>query len=380
MLIRAAFLALFLIITTLPAAAEQQQPEEFVIAAVGDLMLGGRTEPFLKEFGPAYPFTDVLPFLSQADITVGNLESPISQRGAAVPNKKFTLRAGPIAVQALKQAGIRVVTLANNHSMDFGPLALQDTLSILDDNGILYTGAGMDLADARAPAIVKAKGKTLAFLSYSLTFPLEFYASARRPGTAPGYADFVREDIEKIRAAADLVIVSFHWGAELMTTAKDYQIELGRASIDWGADLVLGHHPHVLQELEVYKGRLIAYSLGNFVFGSESNRTNTSMILLLTFQGNMLARVEAVPIDVNNYRVKYRPRVLEGKAADDVIGSINAVSARFNTRLDVAGNRGVLVLPPASPAGSDAALATGEAVTAPGPGNSPRTSSSISAP
>jgi poly-gamma-glutamate synthesis protein (capsule biosynthesis protein) len=360
------------------ASADQPAAGELTLAAVGDLMLGNRTEPFLKEFGPAYPFADVMPFLSRADLVVGNLESAISERGTAVENKKFTLRAGPVAVEALKSAGIKVVTLANNHSMDFGPLALQDTLSILGENSILATGAGMDLDDARAPAIVKIKGRTVAFLSYSLTFPLEFYASARRPGTAPGYADFVRTDIEKVRPAADLVVVSFHWGAELMTAAKDYQIELGRRAIDWGADLVLGHHPHVLQELEVYRGRLIAYSLGNFVFGSESNRTNTSMILLLTFQGNCLSRVEAVPLDVNNYRVKYRPKVLTGKAAAEVLDSVNAGSARFKTRLEIAGDRGTLELaPPTAAASQQTATAS---VTAAAPGNSPRTSSATAAP
>ncbi len=340
--------------------------EEITIAAVGDLMLGGRTEPFLKQEGPDYPFRGVMPVLGRADIVVGNLESPISTRGKAVENKKFTLRAGPIAVKALLSAGIRVVSLANNHCMDFGPLALEDTLRALDENSILYTGAGMDLEDARSPAIVKVKGKTLAFLSYSLTFPLEFFASARRPGTAPGYADFVKADIERVRRSADLVVVSFHWGAELMTAAKDYQVELGHAAIDWGADLVLGHHPHVLQELEVYKGRLIAYSLGNFVFGSESNRTNWSMILLLTFRGKSLVKVEAVPIDVNNYRVRYQPKVLRGKAALDVLGSVNAASERFNTKLEIAGDRGALV-PASSP-------------TATAPGNSPRTSSATEAP
>ncbi len=156
----------------------------------------------------------------------------------------------------------------------------------------------------------------------------------------------MKSDIEKARPTADLVVVSFHWGAELMTAAKDYQIELGRKAIDWGADLVLGHHPHVLQELEVYQGRLIAYSLGNFVFGSESNRTNTSMILLLTFQGKSLARVEAVPLDVNNYRVKYRPRVLTGQAAREVLESVNAGSERFKTKLDIANDRGTLLLAP----------------------------------
>jgi len=328
------------------AATDQPAQDEITIAAVGDLMLGGRTEPFLMEFGPDYPFTNVMPFLSRADVVVGNLESSISTRGTAVENKKFTLRAGPIAALALKKAGIRVVTLANNHSMDFGPLALRDTLGILDQNEILYTGAGMDLEDARSPALLKIKGKTIAFLSYSLTFPLEFFASEGRPGTAPGYAEFVKSDIEKARPSADLVVVSFHWGAELMTTAKDYQVELGRQAIDWGADLVLGHHPHVLQELEVYHGHLIAYSLGNFVFGSESNRTNTSMILLLTFQGKNLAKVEAVPLDVNNYRVQYRPRVLTGPSAREVLESINAGSERFKTRLDLANDRGTLLLAP----------------------------------
>ncbi len=328
------------------AAADRPVQDEITIAAVGDLMLGGRAEPFLREFGPDYPFTDVMPFLSRADVVVGNLESSISTRGTAVENKKFTLRAGPIAVQALKKAGIRVVTLANNHSLDYGPLALRDTLEILGKNDILTTGAGMDLDDARAPAVLKIKGKTIAFLSYSLTFPLEFFASAGRPGTAPGYSDFVRSDIEKVRPSADLVVVSFHWGAELMTTAKHYQVELGRKAIDWGADLVLGHHPHVLQELEVYEGRLIAYSLGNFVFGSESNRTNSSMILLLTFQGKRLVRVEAVPLDVNNYRVQYRPRVLTGQAAREVLENVNAGSAWFKTKLDIANDRGTLLLTP----------------------------------
>ncbi len=341
-------LVFFLILAfTAPArAADQPPPDEVTIAAVGDLMLGGRTQPFLQEFGPDYPFAEVKPFLEKADVVIGNLESPISIRGTAVAGKKFTLRAGPIAAQALKQAGFRIVTLANNHMMDFGPLALEDTLANLSDNGILSTGAGMDLDDAREPVIIKVKGKTLAFLAYSLTFPLDFFASAGQPGTAPGYAEFVKADIEKVRPHADLVIVSFHWGAELLTAAKDYQIELGHQALDWGADLVLGAHPHVLQELELYKGRLIAYSLGNFVFGSESNNTNVSMILLLTFQGKSLVKVEAVPLDVNNYRVKYRPHVLTGSAAAQALGSINTASERFKTRLVIENDRGTILLAP----------------------------------
>jgi poly-gamma-glutamate synthesis protein (capsule biosynthesis protein) len=344
-------LALILFAYALPASAagvpeaSPDELDELTVAAVGDIMLGGRTGPFLEQHGPDYPYQNVIPDLSRADLVVGNLESPISTRGKAVENKKFTLRAAPIAAKSLKRAGFRVVSLANNHAMDFGPLALQDTLEALTANDILFTGAGMNLEDARAPAVVKVKGRTVAFLSYSLTFPLEFFASSGRPGTAPGYDEFVKTDIEKARSLADLVVVSFHWGAELMISAKDYQVELGRKAIDWGADLVLGHHPHVLQDLELYKGRLIVYSLGNFVFGSESNRTNWSIILLLTFRGNSLVAAEAVPIDVNNYRVRYQPRVLRGAAAKDVLEGINTVSARFQTTLEIVDDRGRLMMP-----------------------------------
>jgi len=331
-------------------AAEQQLPADTItIAAVGDIMLGHRAEPYLVREGPGYPFRGVLPVLQQAQLVVGNLESPISSRGTAVENKKFTLRVGPSAVAALKSAGIRVVTLANNHTMDYGPLALQDTLTVLGENDILTSGAGMNLEDARAPAFIKVGGLTLAFLSYSLTFPIEFYASAGRPGTAPGFREFVKKDIQQVRPRADLVVVSFHWGAELMTTAKDYQRELGRHAIDWGADLVLGHHPHILQELELYRGHLIAYSLGNFVFGSESDKTNSSIILLCTFKGKSLVRVEAVPLDVNNYRVAYQPKVLAGAKAEGVLGEINAVSEKFKTRLTITNDRGIIDLTAGAP-------------------------------
>jgi poly-gamma-glutamate capsule biosynthesis protein CapA/YwtB (metallophosphatase superfamily) len=318
--------------------------DTITIAAVGDIMLGHRAEAYLRTEGPDYPYRNVLPVLKQASLVIGNLECPLSARGTAVENKQFTLRAGPDAVRSLTAAGIRVVTLANNHAMDFGPLALEDTLSILSENGILATGAGMDLADARSPALLRINGRTIAFLAYSLTFPLEFYASSGRPGTAPGYKEYVRADIERVRPKADLVVVSFHWGAELAPTAKGYQQELGRKAIDWGADLVLGHHPHVLQELELYRGRLIAYSLGNFVFGSESDRTNDSIILLCTFKRKALVRVEAVPLDVNNYRVAYQPRILEGTAAQRLLEGLNAASARFGTTLTVLHGRGTIDL------------------------------------
>jgi poly-gamma-glutamate synthesis protein (capsule biosynthesis protein) len=343
-ILAAAIVTLLGLLPVRSAAEPPSAPAVITIAAVGDIMLGHRAGPWIEREGPGYPFVNVMPILLEADVVIGNLESPLSTRGVAVENKKFTLRADPRAADALKAAGIRVVTLANNHIMDFGPLALQDTLTALGAGGILATGAGMNLDDARAPAILKVGDRTMAFLSYSLTFPVEFYASAGRPGTAPGYREYVRADIEKARSRADLVIVSFHWGAELMATAKDYQQELGRKSVDWGADLVLGHHPHVLQEIERYKGRLIVYSLGNFVFGSESDRTNTSIILLCTFRGKELVRVEAVPLDVNNYRVTYQPRVLTGEQAETVIGELNAFSERFGTRFAVQGGRGVLVL------------------------------------
>ena len=309
-----------------------------VITAVGDIMLAGQGSRTLTARGFDHAFAGTASELRKGDILVGNLEAPITTGGTEFSGKKFRFKTRPEAADALSRAGFTVLTLANNHIMDFGAEGLAGTLSNLDRAKIQHTGAGTTLDEARREALVTVKGKRVAFLAYSLTYPAEFFAGVRHPGTAQGVAALVYDDIVRARKTSDYVVVSFHWGAELAGMPKPYQQKAAHAAIDAGADLVLGHHPHVLQGIEQYRGKTILYSLGNFAFGSMSRSADRSMIARISL-GGAEQTVEVVPINVFNSEVRFRPTVLTGKRGDEVIDRLNLLSERFNIRLVASGGR-----------------------------------------
>ena len=333
------FVALFFFFLTAPVGAE-----EIVLNFVGDIMLASSATPLLARTGYDHPFTGTAHELTRGDITIGNLEAPISRGGNEFTAKKFRFRTSPQAAPALKRAGFSVLTLANNHMMDFGAVALHDTVSHLKQAGIVSTGAGKTLTEARRPAVIGVKGKSIAFLAYSLTQPIEFFAGPKRAGTAPGYRPYVEEDVRKAKSAADYVVVSFHWGAERAELPKQYQRDAAYCAIDAGADLVIGHHPHVLQGIESYRGRPILYSLGNFAFGSRSPHADRSMIARVRLNGRE-SDVEIIPLNVLYADVRYRPVVLEGKRGEAVIAHLNRISRQLGTVIAAEGGRYRLVSP-----------------------------------
>lgn len=304
---------------------------EVVLAAVGDIMLAGSAAPVLKRHGLSHPFNATRSILKRSHIAIGNLEAPISSRGDEFRDKRFRFRAPPGTARALKDAGFSVLSLANNHMMDFGTTGLNDTLAELRQQAILPSGAGMNLDEARQPAIVTVSGKSIAFLSYSLTYPAEFFATRQQSGTAPGYKPLVRSDILRARQLADHVVVSFHWGKELDAKPSPYQTRAAREAIDAGADLVLGHHPHVLQGIERYKGGLICYSLGNYAFGSRSRHADRSIIALISFDGGV-KNMEIVPLNVLNRDTGYQPKPLQGAAGQKVVDYLASISEGMGTR------------------------------------------------
>ncbi|RNC66028.1 MAG: CapA family protein [Desulfuromonadales bacterium] len=304
--------------------------EGIVITCVGDIMLAGSATTTLARTGFDYPFAKTTHELRQADITMGNLETPLTRRGREFRDKTFRFRADPEAAAALKRAGFSVLTLANNHMMDYGEEGLKDTLATLSRHGIAHTGAGASLADARRETMVGVRGKRVALLAYSLTYPAEFYAGANRAGTAPGYAAHVREDIRRVRTEADYVVVSFHWGAERAEFPKQYQVEAARQAIDAGADAIIGHHPHVLQGIEFYRGKPILYSLGNFAFGSRSAAADRSAMARLTLSGDGCT-VELIPLNVLHRETRFQPEILAGWKGEDVIERLNRLSRPFGT-------------------------------------------------
>jgi poly-gamma-glutamate synthesis protein (capsule biosynthesis protein) len=330
------------LIVRLAVYAAGSTPEEINVVCVGDIMLAGNAAPVIERKGIDYPFDETRHILQRADLAIGNLEMPIATVGEPIPEKNYTFRGHPNVAKGLANAGFDVFSLANNHTGDYGDLALLETVEILNANNIKHCGAGPDLTSARQPAIVQAKGKQVAVFAYSNTFPLEFFAEENDPGTVHGVPEFFIPDIKEARKWADLVIVSLHWGGELATELRDYQDAFGRLVIDAGADLVFGHHPHTLQGVEVYRGKIIAYSLGNFSFGSYSENARTSAILRVVFQGRAVKRAELIPIDVFNPEVVFQPRLLKGEAAEFVLDEVRVLSEQWGTQIITEGNLGVI--------------------------------------
>ena len=239
------------------------------IAASGDLSFNGPYEELAKEGRARVIFAEVSRWL-KADITIGNLESPLTNAPSIAPPWRFCLRGNPEYAAVMRDAGFTVLTLANNHIMDYGVQGLKDTLYALQAAGIAVTGAGLNSAEARKPAVVVIGEEEIAVLAYcSVPVGIDLYATAERPGVALATPELIAEDIGKARASGYRVIVAMHWGQELVDRPTPAQRRLARVIAESGAELLIGHHPHVGHGVERIGKTAVAYSLGNFVFASE---------------------------------------------------------------------------------------------------------------
>ena len=320
-----------------PSPAPQERPP--VIVITGDILLAGRAERLIEEKGSAAPFAEVSATLREADLAIGNLECSLSTRGKRA-DKRYTFRADPKTVAALSEAGFDVMTLANNHSVDYGPQALADTLQTLSEAGIAVAGAGADAELARQPVIV-ARGEPpvrIAVLAFSNMEPVSFYAGRGRPGTNPAQPDAIRESVSKARHQADAVIVLFHWGDEHSTSPTARQRELAYLAADAGADLVVGHHPHVLQGFERRGRALIAYSLGNFLFPSRGACRST-MMLRYSPRRDDRATVEIIPCIIEGFR----PRLAHPHERAECLARLAALSRPLGA--ETPDRRGVIAMP-----------------------------------
>lgn len=280
-----------------PASAPVPSPT-VTLAFVGDVMLAERPGQLIRRGGD--PFKYVAPRLAQADVRIGNLECVIATTGTP-DDKPYTFRAHPRTLPLLKKH-LDAVSLANNHSGDFGHVAFAEMLQRLERAGLPYFGGGRNLAAAHRPLVIERKGLRIALLGYDEFFPRHFEAGEGHPGVAWSEDAHVVADIRAAREQhrADLVIPFMHWGEEHRPLANDRQRELARLMIDAGADAVVGTHPHVVQDVETYRGRPIVYSLGNFVFDGFSdadNNTGWMLFLEADARGVKRWRIETVHMD-----------------------------------------------------------------------------------
>ena len=314
---------------------------EVSIVAVGDVMLGSWVTPILTQKGSLYPFEATSSILKSGDATIANLEAPFTLAGEKF-KKKFNFKVPPHHAPGIKDAGISVVTMANNHIMDYGESGLISTMCTLQYTGIEFCGAGLNLEQASQPAIIERKGKRIAFFGFSMTFPQEFYATEDSSGTAYPEPDSMTKSLTAWEDSVDFTVVSFHWGAEKREFPKEYQIYFAHLAVDSGADLVLGHHPHVLQGIELYKNRLIAYSLGNFVFGSYSKHAVDSIILRIYLRNDGLFYAQCIPINVNNREVEFQPRILNATRKSEVINKLQKLSLKLNNGQNIIEDSGLI--------------------------------------
>ncbi len=276
------------------------------MAFLGDVMLGRLVNETLKSMPPAYPWGNTLPVLKESDLRVCNLECVISDRGApwGLTPKTFHFRSDAKNVDTLKSAGIDLVSLANNHTLDYEYEALQEMKTLLDRAGIAHAGAGTDIAEASKPALVKVGGVTVAFIAFTDNEP-QWEASERQPGVH--FVPVDRNDkrasklfnlVKEARSRAELVVVAAHWGSNWGYQPPQEHVDFGHFLIDSGADIVFGHSCHVVRGVELYCGRPILYSAGDFVddyAADEIERNDESFIFVVETEGSRITRLRLYP-------------------------------------------------------------------------------------
>jgi poly-gamma-glutamate capsule biosynthesis protein CapA/YwtB (metallophosphatase superfamily) len=288
-------------------SAAPPTPATAQLVFVGDVMIGRSIGQRIALNGATYPFVPIQSLLTQADLAFGNLESPLTT--AKYVRNGYNLVANPGSVGSLTYAGFDVVSLANNHSTDHGPAGLAETIRTLDGAGIAHVGAGATITAAYAVHLQVTGPITVAFLAYDGTGGSTTVAGDT-PGTGNVGAAWVGRDIARARKAASLVVVSVHWGQEYHSLPDRRQRALAQNLARAGADVIIGHHPHVVQPLEwlTDNGRstptLVAYSLGNFIFDQEcSAPTSEGALLSCTVGQNGLISASLVPTRIRRMQV-----------------------------------------------------------------------------
>ena len=298
-------------------------PDETTVtlSAAGDIRLDGPIAAIARRGGPGAPSRAIKGELA-ADIVFANLETPVTTRGDKTP-KTWNFRARPADLKIPRAAGVRVLNIANNHVWDYGERGFLDTLNALKRGHWTFVGGGMNRREAEAVRVFKVRGLAVGIVGLTSTHPEAAWAGPRKPGVA--YSDFDRIPgiVRRAKKKCDVLIVSFHGGTELAEYPNDIQKAVAHAALRSGADLFLGHHPHVLQPIEIYQGKPIVYSLGNFLFVSPSTATRSEAIVRVELGRGGVKRLTFVPLDGNWGRPKPASAAVaaQARAALDRLGA-----------------------------------------------------------
>ncbi|WP_000324014.1 CapA family protein, partial [Leptospira interrogans] len=304
----------------------------------------------IRKHGEIAPVEGLRPLFNEADFRMINLETPIVASKTEESKKAYIFTAHEKDLNSLKYLGVDMVFLGNNHSFDHGQQGMNETLDILNKNNILFVGAGKKLPEVLEPLNLNLKGSDLRIHSVTAIAEQTHYATATRSGVAPFLfpslrATFFEKNILPKNHSTPVRIVSLHWGVEYSPFPTSDQRKIARSLIDSGVKIVIGHHPHIPQGVEVYKGGVILYSLGNLIFGSRNSYLNHNLIAILHIRNNHLERVELVPIFGKFQKEDHKIRPVKGVEAQEFLHEIAVLSAELGTKLRVEGDRAFLDLP-----------------------------------
>ncbi|OMF61545.1 capsular biosynthesis protein [Paenibacillus sp. FSL R5-0490] len=285
---------------------EPRKNQKLTMTMVGDVMMGRHVGEVTKRHGADYLFRHVKPYFDASDYVSGNFEHPILKEDASKyeqTDKSIHLYTDMDAIHAVKNAGFTVMNLANNHLMDYGEEGLRDTLDVFDRYNMDYVGGGENRKEAKEHINYQdVNGVRVATLGFTDAFVEGTIATKDRNGLLSANPDVLFDMIEKAKnedhGNADLVVVNVHWGQEYDTEATPRQKALAKAMVDAGADIIIGHHPHVLQSFDVYKDGIIFYSLGNFVFDQGWTRTKDSAMVQYNLTEDGKATIDVIPLQI----------------------------------------------------------------------------------
>jgi len=318
------------------------------IAFVGDVMLGRLVADELRRRPPEYPWGDTLPLLRRADALVGNLEFVLADDGEPWPGKTFHFRADRRAVASLEAAGFALVSVANNHVLDYGTDAALESLATLSERGIRFAGAGADADEARRPAVIRRDDLTIALLAFTDNEP-DWEAGPESPGVHHVPVDLhdhraaaLLDAVARQREVADLVIASAHWGGNWGVAVPRDHRAFGRALVDAGADVVFGHSPHIVRGVEVYRGRPILYGAGDFVDDyavDPVERNDRAFVFVLRTEDAVPTELRLHPTEIVGFHVR-----LADRHAAEIADAMARRCAALGTRTVWDDDEGCLVI------------------------------------
>lgn len=279
---------------------------EFIF--VGDVMVSRYIGELMEKHNNySFPYEYLRPLFKKADLVFGNLESPISSRGKSV-GSLYSFRADPRSAQGLQAAGFTVMSVANNHAFDYGREAFSDTLDNLKKSNIAYSGGGKNFEEAYTGAQLTVNGIKVTVLAFTDLLSRQWSATNDQAGISYLDKNQMIKSIATAKKISDLVIVSFHWGREYETQSNDRQKEFAQAAVEAGASLIVGHHPHVAQEITQVQNVYVAYSLGNFIFDQNfSKETSTGLLLKVKIKDKKIDSVNSSNVYFNKDFQPYIP-------------------------------------------------------------------------